>query len=113
MTAGASSQVKLAVFRWATVLIILQALYLVLELAFNARLVDSVIEADNDYFEHLAHIGRILSGAGCALVGFSLLRKWNTQSMRLRVGAHVLLVAVAFPVVYHGQEMMIDRKSVV
>lgn len=108
MTAGASSQVKLAVFRWATVLIILQALYLVLELAFNARLVDSVIEADNDYFEHLAHIGRILSGAGCALVGFSLLRKWNTQSMRLRVGAHVLLVAVAFPVVYHGQEMMID-----
>ncbi len=108
MTVDVSPRAKLAVFRWATVIVILQALYLVFELAFNARLVDSVVVADTSYFEYLAHIGRILSGAGCTLVGFSLLRKWNTQSTRLRIGAHCLVAIVAFPLVYHGQEMIIN-----
>lgn len=99
---------NLAVLRWATVIVILQAIYLILELAFNARLVDSVSVADTQYFEYLAHVGRVLSGAGFTLVGFSLLRKWQVSSVRLRMAAHALLAVIAFPLVYHGQEMIID-----
>lgn len=94
--------------RWATALIILQVIYLILELAFNARLVDSVSVADSKYFEYLAHVGRILSGAGCTLLGFSLLRKWQAKSTGLWIMAHVLIAALAFPLIYHGQEKIID-----
>lgn len=99
---------NLTVLRWATVLIILQAIYIILEVAFNARLVDSVSVVDSQYFEYLAHVGRVLSGVGCILVGFSLLRKWKVSSLRQRVAAHVLFAIIAFPLAYHGQEMIIN-----
>lgn len=100
---------KLTVLRWAAVIVVLQILYLVMELAFNARLVDSITVADTSYFEYLAHVGRVLSGAGCTLVGFSLLRKWNTRSMHLWVSAHFMLAIMIFPAVYYGQEMIINK----
>lgn len=109
MTALLSSIVNsVTVLRWATAIVILQVIYLVLELAFNARLVDSVAVTDTGYFEYLAHVGRVLSGAGCTLVAFSLLRKWKARSVRLRIAAHCLLAVVAFPLVYNGQEMLIN-----
>ena len=109
MTASIASILNsLTVLRWATVIVILQVIYLVLELAFNARLVDSVAVTDAGYFEYLAHVGRVLSGAGCTLLGFSMLRKWKARSVRLRIAAHCLLAVVTFPLVYHGQEMLID-----
>lgn len=93
---------------WGIILISLQIVYLVLELIFNARLVDSVTAATPDYFEYLAHVGRVLSGAGCTLLVFGLLRKWRTESPVLRVGVHLLGAALAFPIVYHGQEMVVE-----
>lgn len=95
-------------YHWGIFLISLQFIYLVLELIFNSRLVDSVTASTPDYFEYLAHIGRVLSGAGCTLLVFGLLRKWRTESPVLRVGAHVLGAALAFPVIYYGQEMVVE-----
>lgn len=98
----------LTTLKWVSILLAMQVIYLILELAFNARLVDSVMVADAQYFEHLAYLGRLLSGAGCTLLGFSLLRKWQAKSTSLRVAAHALTAAIAFPAVYYGQEMIID-----
>lgn len=106
MSDGANKRIPW--LRWGAALVVLQAVYLVLELAFNARLVDSVSVASGDYFEYLAHVGRLLSGAGCTLFVFGLLQKWRTRSPILRVGAHVMAAAIAFPTIYHGQEMLID-----
>lgn len=100
---------KLTALHWATALIALQAIYLILELAFNARLVDSVSIADSQYFEYLGHLGRILSGAGCCLLVFSLLRKWQAGPVAAKMLVHVLVALIAFPTVYYGQEKLIDH----
>ena len=94
--------------KWGMILIGLQAVYLILELAFNSRLVDSATVSDPDYFEHLAHVGRVLSGIGGTLLAFGLLSKWKTKLVYLSVLAHILAAAVVFPSIYYGQEKLVD-----
>jgi hypothetical protein len=93
---------------WAVFLIGLQCLYVILEFAFNARLVDSVLVADRSYFDHLSHVGRLLSGAGCTLFIFSLLKKWKGASKKEFIISHIVAALVAFPLVYYGQEEIIN-----
>ncbi|MBS9405450.1 hypothetical protein KG088_17740 [Halomonas sp. TRM85114] len=93
---------------WGVMLIGLQCLYLIFELSFKARLVDSVVVADPDYFEYLSHVGRLLSGAGCTLLVFSLLRKWKTNNQAARISGHLVAAFIAFPTVYYGQEAIIN-----
>ena len=93
---------------WAVILIGLQCLYLVLEFSFNARLVDSVLVADTGYFDHLSHVGRLLSGAGCTLLIFSLLKNWKDGNKTIFISAHVAAASIAFPLVYYGQEEIIN-----
>lgn len=94
--------------KWAITLLVAQSIYLLIELAFNARLVDSVMVSDIDYFEHLAFIGRCISGIGFTLFIYSLIKYNPAIHWAKTVATYVMVAVIAFPVVFYGQEKIID-----
>ena len=93
---------------WAIILLVAQLIYLLIELAFNARLVDSVMVSSTDYFEHLSFIGRCISGVGFTLFIFSLI-KFKPAIHWAKITVTCIVVAViTFPAVFYGQEKLIN-----
>lgn len=94
--------------KWAVTLLAAQAIYLLIEFAFNARLVDSVMVSDIDYFEHLSFIGRCISGVGFTLFIYSLIKHNTAIHWAKIVATYVIVAVIAFPAVFYGQEKLID-----
>lgn len=94
---------------WVWPLLAAQAIYLLFEFSFNARLVDSIMVSDASYFDHLSFVGRCISGIGFTLVCFSLVHYkaerpwWKTLSILL------LSAGLAFPTMFFGQEKLINH----
>lgn len=96
-------------------LILLTALYLVFELAFNARLLDVVGGgASTQDVHHIEVSGRMLSGIAVALVVLQLLLTWRARRMRLGHKAFppmwgvLLLCGLTIGGVYLGLQKMVD-----
>lgn len=94
---------------WVLLLLSAQLVYLLVELAFNARLVDSIMVSDASYFDYLSFIGRCISGIGCTLLFYAVYQYkaarpwWKTASLFL------LTAIIAFPAVFFGQEKLINH----
>jgi len=94
---------------WGWLLLAAQAIYLVFELSFNSRLVDSIMVSDALYFDRLSFIGRCISGVGFTLVCYAFIHYraerpwWKTASILL------LAAALAFPAMFFGQEKLINH----
>lgn len=97
------------------VLILLTAVYLTFELAFNARLLDVVGGgASTSDVHHIEISGRMLSGIAVALVVLQLLLTWRARRARLGLRAApqrwavLLLCGMTVGGVYLGLEKMVD-----
>jgi len=95
--------------RWIIPLLCAQVVYLVFELAFNARLVDSIMISDADYFDQLSYLGRCISGVGFVLVCYSLLRYKATRVWWKTAAILVISGILAFPAMFFGQEKLINH----
>jgi hypothetical protein len=96
-------------------LILLTALYLAFELAFNARLLDVVGGgASADDVHHIEISGRLLSGIAVALVVLQGLLTWRARCVRLgraatpRMGVVLLLCGLTVGGVYLGLQQLVD-----
>ena len=96
-------------------LILLTAVYLTFELAFNARLLDVVGGgASTDDVHHIEISGRLLSGIAVALVLLQLLLTWRARCVRLAravwppIWVVLLLCGLTVGGVYLGLQQMVD-----
>ncbi len=97
-------------------LILLTAVYLTFELAFNARLLDVVGGgASTQDVHHIEISGRLLSGIAVALVVLQLLLTWRARCVRLgraaapRMWVVLLLCGLTIGSVYLGLQKMVDH----
>lgn len=95
--------------RWIIPLLCAQVVYLIFELSFNARLVDSIMVSDADYFDQLSYLGRCISGIGFVLVCYSLIRYKSDRVWWKTMGILVVAGGLAFPVMFFGQEKLINH----
>ncbi|MDQ6962823.1 MAG: hypothetical protein Q9M28_09930 [Mariprofundaceae bacterium] len=96
---------------WILLLLAAQTIYLIYELSFNARLVDSIMVSDVDYFDHLSFIGRCISGIGFTLLLYTLNGLVQFPANRAwwkTVPALLLIAGLAFPAMFFGQEKLIN-----
>jgi hypothetical protein len=93
---------------WGTTLLSIQGIYLLLEFAFNARLVDSALVFNPEYFEDLSFIGRCLSGFGCTLLILGFV-KYPQTGLNKHFYGMLGAALLGFPIIFFGQEMLIDR----
>ncbi len=94
---------------WVLTLFVLNIIYLVVEFAFNAHLVDTAsnIGLTQDQVNSVEHIGRIVSGIGFALLMSGLIPLKMRESHG-NVFALWLCFIVCVPVMYFGQRAVID-----
>ncbi|MCL1036645.1 hypothetical protein L2750_05695 [Shewanella submarina] len=99
--------------RWLMILLfILSALYLLPEAIFNARLVQVAGGGSMDSNElHLVELfGRTISGIGVSLLLADwLLKGWLVRTVPRVIMGFVVITALAWPTVFFGQKLLIDK----
>lgn len=98
---------------WLAFLVAANALYLIYEFAFNARLTDaaagSLEELSAGGILHALEMeGRTLSGIGLTLIGLRILLHFAAKTPTRVVGA-AIICAVCFPTMFFGQKMVVDQ----
>lgn len=90
--------------------VILNLVYLVIELSFNARVLDvSSTLSPNLGFSQLEIYGRTISATGATILCWRLLLPYQSRHNLYRVLLRFLLIAViVFPVVFIGQKKLVD-----
>jgi len=94
---------------WVWLLLCAQLVYLLAELSFNARLVDSIMVPDASYFDHLSFIGRCISGVGCTLLFYAAYRYKAARPWWKTTALFLLTAIIAFPAMFFGQEKLINH----
>ncbi len=91
--------------------ILLNILYLVIELSFNARILDaSAAFAPSTDFGQLELYGRSISASGATLFAWRLFISPHSQAGFFRLWMRFLLIAmVVFPMVFIGQKKLVDN----
>lgn len=94
---------------WVLTLFILNAFYLVMELAFNAHLVDTAsnIGLSQDELDSVEHIGRLVSGIGFALLMSGLIPNKLRESIGNAMSVWLCFL-ICVPTMYFGQRAIID-----
>ena len=90
--------------------ILLNLVYLVIELSFNARVLDSsaALSPSTD-FGQLEIYGRTLSASGATLLAWRLLVTFRSASNLLRLVAKFFMITlIVFPLVFIGQKKLVD-----
>lgn len=91
---------------WVTLLFLLSFSYLLLELAFNSRIVDGASGSFNALlFEALEYQGRVLSGIGITLLLLRLITPGKTKKF---IQKAFLLSFFGFTLMFYGQKVLID-----
>ncbi len=96
---------------YSLLFILLSMIYLVIELSFNARILDASASLSTTIdFGQLEIYGRTISAAGATLFAWRLLLPvWSTSGL-LRLSLKFLLIAMlVFPLVFVGQKKLVDN----
>lgn len=91
--------------QWPWVLVGVSAVYLVVELAFNIRLVDNAMATDPEVVESLELWGRSIAATGCAV---AILRLLPLQWIRSRLPVCVGVLLAAWLTTFFGQKSLIE-----
>lgn len=83
--------------------IALTLVYLVLEFALNARILDVTSESDSDALEGVEFWGRLLFGLACSLIVWKLV-SYKALSLRKLL----ICIVVVGPTAYFGQKQLLD-----
>lgn len=97
---------------YAVIMILLTAGYLIMELAFNASLLDVAGQgASPDEVDHVETFGRCISAVAVILALFgTLLKNWfrgrtSTMGLIFKTG---IMAAIVFPMIFFGEQTLID-----
>ena len=97
---------------WLVFLLLIEALYVLSELGFNAALlnVSGGIAAGKNAFENVEHAGRMLSGIGFSLFVFGLIcSRVKIKGLSSKLVSLIICTAVCAPAMYYGQKIFIDH----
>lgn len=91
--------------------IILNVIYLIIELSFNARILDiSAAFTPSTDFAQLEIYGRTISASGATLFAWRLLvPSWSSFSLFKLLLKFLLIALVVFPVIFIGQKNLVDN----
>jgi len=94
---------------WAFMLLVINALYLAFELAFNSRIVDSATgDFPVELVDALEVQGRVLSGIGLSLLLWRLLPT-SPVSWPRQLSLATIVFIVAFCLMFFGQKVLIEQ----
>ncbi len=91
--------------------IVLNVIYLVIELSFNARILDvSAAFSPTTDFHQLEIYGRSISASGATLFAWRLfIPSWSSISLFKIILKFFLITLVVFPVIFIGQKNLVDN----
>lgn len=91
--------------------IALNVIYLIIELSFNARILDaSAAFSPSTDFGQLEIYGRTISASGATLFAWRLLVPgWSSGSLFKLIFKFILIAIIVFPVIFIGQKKLVDN----